>query len=307
MTIDPAQVPVVRLRSRVSDTELNAKIGKIITDSDYNLIATGPLRVLKPNGDPLCVYLPGILREVADQPEIYEILHSLRTITTNNRGRASGSQMVPSASGNRRSGMNIPSSVIGAVDPMGRQRYCRLTAWTGTNMPRWQQLRPLFQQVARHLAAAVPDRYANQMDQARKTQPEWIIPGTPFTTITVNNSYPTGVHTDKGDLDTGFSTIACLRRGTYTGGRLCFPRWRVAVDLHHGDLICMDAHEYHGNTTMVCECGDRMNGMCETCGAERISVVSYFRTEMANCGTASEELARARADADTRTDKRRQG
>lgn len=298
-------MPTVRLRSRVADAELDAKIGKIITDADYNMVATGPLRVLKPNGDPLMVYLPGVLTEQVEAGPVYEILHGLRRITTNNRGMASGTPRIATTTGHRSQTRDIASSVIGAMDAAGRQRYCRLTAWTGQHLPQWQALQPLLQSVAGHLEAVVPDRYAAQMEEANKSQPEWIVPNTPFTTITVNNSYPTGLHTDKGDLEKGFSTIACIRKGDYTGGRLCFARWRVAVDLHHGDLICMDAHEWHGNTMMVCACGQRMNGMCEACGAERISLVSYFRENVTQCGSAAEELARAQATADQRTDKRR--
>jgi hypothetical protein len=149
----------------------------------------------------------------------------------------------------------------------------------------------------------VPARYAAQLVEATRTEPDWVIPGTPFTTVTVNNTWPTGMHTDKGDLDAGFSTIAVLRRGGYTGGQLMFPEYRVAVDLADGDLILMDAHEWHANAEIRCWCfadepeRKRLFGWCDTskggCGAERISVVSYFRTEMTKCGTAEDEMARA--------------
>ena len=119
------------------------------------------------------------------------------------------------------------------------------------------------------------------------------MPGTPFSTVTVNNTYPTGTHTDKGDLDEGFSTITCLRRGDYSGGQLVFPEYRVAVTLQHGDLILMDAHQWHANTAIVCPCGTELNGPCPGCGAERISVVSYFRTRITECGTPGQELERA--------------
>jgi hypothetical protein len=139
----------------------------------------------------------------------------------------------------------------------------------------------------------VNDRYEAQMAEIDRTHPDWVVPGTPFTTITVNNTYPTGVHTDKGDLDAGFSTIAVLRRGSYTGGRFVFPEFRVAVDLQDGDLILMDAHQWHGNTALVCACGDKRTSSCRACGAERISVVSYFRTAMTSCGSEEEENQRA--------------
>jgi hypothetical protein len=77
----------------------------------------------------------------------------------------------------------------------------------------------------------------------------------------------------------------CLRRGTYTGGVLVFPRLRVAVDLQDRDLILMDAHEWHGNTAIA--------GLPD---AERISVVSYYRSAMATCGTPDQEHEKALAN-----------
>jgi hypothetical protein len=184
----------------------------------------------------------------------------------------------------------VSSAIIGAVDPQGQTRYCPLTAWTGAETERFRELWPLFQAIADHFKRHVPDRYAAQMERTRDTRPEWVIAGTPFTTVTVNNTYPTGVHKDAGDLHEGFSTIGCLRRGAYTGGRLCFPEYRVAVDLQDGDLILMDAHEWHGNTAITKESDD----------AERISVVCYYRTNMQHCGSADEEYQRALQVADRR-------
>jgi hypothetical protein len=290
----------VRLRSRIGDAELDAKVGRIVTDADANVLLTGPTQVLMPSGKPLCVYLPGVLREAVDAPGVYDVLHSLKGHVTDNRVYASGSPRYTDPKGQRRSARKVPSAVVGAVDASGRHRWCRLTAWTGQHLPQWQTLAPVLRAVADRLEEAVPDRYAAQAAEAARTRPEWVVPGTPFTTITVNNSYATGVHTDKGDLDAGFSTIACLRRGTYTGGRLVFPRWRVAVDMAHGDLLCMDAHEWHGNTALVCACGEDMTGPCQACGAERISVVAYFRTNMTQCGTAEDEVRRAQDRADRR-------
>jgi hypothetical protein len=268
--------------------------GKCPGEPDYDVLLTGPTRITKMDDRPLCVYLPGVLKEV-DAPGVYDILHDLRKRLSRNRGLASGS---PRFGADRTTSLGntsrtytrpISSAIIGAIDPTGQQRYCRLTAWTGKNMPQWQALQPLFVEIAGHLAEHVPDRYHAQHGHTQKIDPAWVIPGTPFTTITVNNSYPTGTHTDSGDLDAGFSTIACLRRGSYTGGRLVFPQYRLAVDMGHGDLILMDAHEWHGNTLMTCSCGTRMNGYCSLCDSERISVVSYCRTKLVGCGTPEEE------------------
>lgn len=288
----------LRLRSRVAEAAIRETIaGKILDAADFDVLLTGPTRVWKPEGRPLCIYLPGAIAEHSQEEQIYQVLHSLRNLTSSNRGMASGTRRLRRGTeeqpATRTESMAVASAVVGAVDPMGQQRYCRLTAWTGKHLPEWETLRPLLRTVAGHLAEHVPDRYANQAAVAAKTDPAWVVPETPFTTITVNNTYPTGVHTDKGDLDEGFSTIAVLRRGTFTGGQLVFPAYRVAVDMKDGDLILMDAHEWHGNAAITCACGERRNGCCETCGAERISVVAYYRTKMAACGTPEEEHTRA--------------
>jgi hypothetical protein len=284
----------LRARTRIPAEELQAKVGKVIGDDSYNVLLTGPTRVYMPNGKLLCVYLPGAMADVVT-PEVYEILHALRTQTTNNRGLASGSTGVKVGEQKRQYFMHVSSNILGAFDPSGSYKFCRLTAWTGKNLPKWQKLEPVLQRVSDRLAAYVPDRYAAQMEEIERTHPDWVVPGTPFTTITVNNTYPTGVHCDKGDLDKGFSTIFTLRRGSYTGGRFVFPEFRIAVDLQDNDLILMDAHQWHGNTAITCRCGQRITRCCEECGAERISVVSYMRAAMVKCGSEEEEIRRAQA------------
>lgn len=284
----------IRLRNKLRAEDLEPKVGKVLGPSDYDAVLTGAAKVLKPDGKPLCVYLPGGVAGTAASQRVYEILHELRKFGSDNRGLASGTVRLQDGPGSTRTRTKTtPTAIIGMMDPAGQQRYCRLTAWTGRNLPEFEALRPLLMSVAAQFERWVPDRYAVQMDYVRRTAAEWVIPGTPFTTITVNNTYPTGMHKDKGDLAEGFSTIACLRRGEYTGGRLMFPEYRVAVDLKQGDLILMDAHEWHANEDIVCACGDTLFGLCKTCGAERISVVSYYRQAMVGCGTADEEAAKA--------------
>lgn len=164
----------------------------------------------------------------------------------------------------------------------------------------------------------MPERYAAQMHEVERTSPDWVIGGTPFTTITVNNTYPTGIHTDKGDLDAGFSTLGCIRRGDFTGGWLTFPQYGVAADMQNGDVLLMDAHEWHGNTPITCDhCGESLRKPGHRCtdpegregmnphlaSPERISIVSYFRTDMVECGTAAEENARRAAVQEKRASK----
>jgi hypothetical protein len=198
-------------------------------------------------------------------------------------------------------GRPVHSSILGSLESTGHYKFCRLTAFTAQELEAWRELEPLWQAIAARFAEAIPDRYAAQMAQARRTPPEWVIAGTPFTTITVNNTFSTGIHVDDGDLDEGFSCLAVARRGDFTGGRLVFPEYRLAVDMQDGDLVLMDAHAYHSNTRLVCACGRQPEGPCETCGAERVSVVAYFRTAMVACGTGAEEQEKAHRRAEERT------
>lgn len=295
----------VRVRNKVSGAELESKWGKIVTDDDYNLLVTGPTRLWQPDGKPLAVYLPGVLADT--DPSTRDILSSMKTQRTDNRWYASGTVGVPEGprNGRRPRSRSVASAVIGSIDPKGHKTFCRLTAWTGAHAAEFRGLVPLLGRIAGHLEAEVPDRYRAQQLQAAKANPAWVIPGTPFTTCTVNNTYPTGVHVDKGDLDAGFSTLACFRRdgtdGPYTGGALVFPEFRVGVSMRDGDLLLMDAHQWHGNTMIVCPHGARSEAARECCGVERVSVVAYMRTRIVACGSPADEAAKGREYAAARS------
>lgn len=283
---DEVLVISARLRSKISQQELSQKKGKILTPGDVNMVLTGPTKIMKPDGKLLCIFLPGAVRDEMDQA--YSTLQKIK-MQSDNRGLASGTKRI-NAGGTRTRAMPVKSGIMGAMDPGPNRDYCRLTNFTREHTDKWEATHPLLRKMAALFSEHVPDRYRNQMDRVEQTHPEWVVPGTPFTTITVNNSYSTGVHTDSGDLDAGFSCLAVGRRGDWTGGVLSFPEYRVGADLAHGDLILMDAHEWHGNTAIQCPCGGRLNtGPCEECGSERISVVAYYRTGMTTCGSMKDE------------------
>ena len=282
-----------RMRTMIAEEELQQKIGKIVTESDYNALLTGPAKVLRPDGSLLAVYVPSALPlELLDAS--YATLHSLKRFITTNRGLASGTRRFDRYKGSSRSeSKGVASAIVGAFDASGPRTYCRLTAWTGQETEQFSDLFPYFNAIADVFRQNVPERFATQMAHAYQTKPEWVVPGTPFTTITVNNTYPTGVHVDKGDLNEGFSCLSALRVGDYKGGVLTFPRYRLGVDMKHGDVLLMDAHEWHGNTAITCSHGNKLSSLdpctVEGCNAERISTVCYFRTKMVNCGSLDEE------------------
>ena len=138
---------------------------------------------------------------------------------------------------------------------------------------------------------ALPRRYAAQEAAARATHPAYVIPGTPFTTLTVNNTIASAYHYDKGDYAPGFGCILVLRRGAYSGGELVLPAYRVGADLQDRDLLLFDVHELHGNLPLV---GEGPPMLPEQGGYERISVVFYFRANMVECLPPEQELERAK-------------
>ena len=270
------QLVEMRVRTKTPQVEMEKKVGKVLTEDDYNVRLTGSSRVMMPDGRPLVIYLPGILSGAAHDTA-YPILHSLKDIGANNRRNASGGGSY--TTNNRVRFANVSSSTIGNIDPLVTLPYCRTTAWTGSHAEEFSSLFPLFRDIQDIFEEYEPRRFAAQKARADLTNPDWMVGGTVFTTMTVNNTYPTGVHTDSGDLDEGYSCLAVWRRGAYSGGHLTFPEWRVSVDLKDGDLVLMDAHQWHGNTTLTTESGD----------AERISLVLYYRTKILHCDSAEEE------------------
>jgi hypothetical protein len=287
----------MRVQTRVSPAQIAALDGRNVAPGDWDVLLTGPAFVRMPDNRPLCVYLPGAMSKFTQDADLYAILDRMgKAGSTSNRGKASASKRIQSGTQKRSYSLPVLSNIVGGFDPGGIYKYCRMTTYTSEHLDEWEALFPALQAVADQLREHVPDRYEAQMREVGRTQPEWVAPGTPFSTCTVNHTYATGTHVDKGDLDAGFSTIFCARRGDYAGGQLCFPEYRIAVDLQDGDLILMDAHQWHSNARIYCQCGEHQSyGPCKTCGAARVSVVAYYRTALAKCDTFEGELAKARS------------
>ena len=270
----------LRLRSKISQDELKQKVGKLLTDEDYNLLIHKDTTIRGINGEILAVYQRNVIPEDIVN-NTYPVLHDLKKYQTNNRTLASGLPQYKRDTGGTRTDTIKPraSTTIGNFDPKQNRTYWRLTAWSGKETEKYEELFPLFQFIGKEMERVAPKRYKAQMEFVNRTHPDWVIPNTPFTTITVNNSYPTGVHTDKGDLDEGISTLAVITKGEYEGGYLTLPEYRIAFNVGHRDLLIFNAHEWHGNT--------KLNMLSDD--AERISVVCYYRENMVDCDSMEEE------------------
>lgn len=268
-----------------------ALAGVLPSESMVDVLLTGDSDVYRPDGQPLCILRRGAQTH-AQLDAAYPALHSLRKSKTSNRGKYSGEERVQKVFADGVKSKNthttaVASAIVGYFDRQGgRFPFCRTTAFTANEVAAWQTILPLVSEAASVMRLCAASRYAKQLDHASRCHPDFIIRGTPFSTLTVNNNVaPSGIHRDAGDFKDGIGVISCLRRGHYTGAWLVFPEYRVGVSLGHGDVLLFNSHDWHGVTPIVLESAD----------AERISIVYYLREAMVKCGSAASEIARARS------------
>jgi len=297
----------VQLSYKMPDEEADALAGTMLDERSYDLLISGEdADVLKPDGTPLILFRASALSRVVCQAA-YSVLRNAAT-EHGNRGLAAGVirdegdlegyrhigtrsrvRYKPKKQDGTLSNTNyakpVASGIVGYFDRNPRFPYCRLTAFNlADEGQRFAQAMPFIRAVDRVFASEAPERYAAQRAIVEQTSPDFYIHETVFTTITVNRNWQTAVHQDAGDYRPGFGVMSVLQAGHYDGCYLCWPAYRVAVDMRTGGVCLADVHEWHGNTPLI------GRGRFE-----RISCVFYYRAKMVECGTAAEELERAKS------------
>lgn len=181
------------------------------------------------------------------------------------------------------------SSIIGYYDQVDRNLYrrasvksrmkkgikppiCRMTKFTKEEPEKWNQVLPLIKSINQQFKKLIPDRYQKQFQRALKT-PNFIIPETAFSTVTINYNWQTALHRDIGDFQEGFGNLIVLEKGSIDGGYLGFPQYGIAVQVQDGDFLGMDVHQWHCNTPIELGSDDSV----------RLSMVSYLREGMIKC------------------------
>jgi hypothetical protein len=209
-------------------------------------------------------------------------LDSIKPLTREERAKAT--EEVMKMVSTTTYGNAVNSGIAGWFDRYPRIPYGRATSYTRDNFDKFKMAYPFLQTLAKGFKDLLPWRYNNQMEAAKKVDPRYLVPETPFTTITVNKTFRTAAHFDAGDLHTGLSNLLVLsNNGNYKGGYLVAPEYRVAVNVRPGDLLLINNHEVlHGNTPI--ELLDEE--------AERVSLVCYFREKMLELGSYEYEECR---------------
>lgn len=289
----------INLTWKIPETEEDRLGGLLLGNDSYDLLIDGDADVYKPNGERLLVFRKGIL-DHASTKAAWQNLRDAAT-PTDNRAHAAGEihqgdQLHATPGRVKRTIFNrlkkdgtisntnyaktVNSGIVGYFDRNPRFPYCRTTAYNLEKPERFAAALPFIQQVAGVFEECAPERFAAQRAMIEQTNPDFYIHGTPFTTITVNRNWQTAVHKDKGDYAPGFGVMTALCAGHFDGCYLCFPAYRVAVNMRSRDVLLADVHEWHGNTPFL---GAKA-------GFERISCIFYYRANMWKCGSAAEEL-----------------
>lgn len=189
---------------------------------------------------------------------------------------------------------SVYSGVAGWYDRYPRIPFGRATSYTRDNAEKFAKSFPFLQRLDDGYRQLMPWRWGNQQEACHKMDSRFLVPGTVFSTITVNKSFRTAAHRDAGDFQDGISNLLTLGDGEYTGGYLIFPEYRVAVDVRPGDLLLVNNHEIiHGNTEIKLNFPE----------AERISIVCYLREKMLDLGSWEYERAREQYVEDRRKNK----
>ena len=175
----------------------------------------------------------------------------------------------------------VYSGIAGWFDRYPRIPYGRATSYTQNHFDKFKLSFPFLQTLDRGFKELLPWRWGNQRAAADKVDPAFLVPGTVFTTITVNKTFRTAAHYDAGDFTDGLSNLLVLsNNGNFSGGYLILPEVRIAINVRPGDLLLVNNHEcMHGNTPITLH-DDQ---------AERISLVCYLREKMLELGSKEYE------------------
>ncbi len=161
------------------------------------------------------------------------------------------------------------------------------TGFTAKHATEWRLSVPFFESIGSAFERAMPDvaRHMRQWCASHDVAPRFTIGNTCLSTVAVNVNYESCYHVDNGDMPSGYSTLTAMRvDGDYQGGLLVLPRYRIAIDIRDGDLLCNQSHvDLHGNTAV----------RSLQKGAKRLSFVTYLKRLLMH---AERSVRRARSD-----------
>ena len=293
----------IQLKNQLADDSVDKLKGQMAEDSHYAMLIEEDCAVYKPDGSLLFMLVKGMLGFNGEDRAAFTALQG-DILRTTNRLTGYGKHVMAAGvmgAGSPRSyaikkdgtlsntiktinpdtgnPIIVNSGVIGCFDRTPRFPYARAVAFLINHPKKWKALQPMIRSVNTIFEQHAPLQYQIQKAIASKIDPAWVIEGTAFTTLTVNKTFRISYHKDAGDLAEGLGVMAYFQRGQISGGRLVIPKFEVAVNFEHGDVILFDVHEWHGVTEIQKQTPD----------AERLTIVFYLREALLKCGNVEHE------------------
>lgn len=178
----------------------------------------------------------------------------------------------------------VNSGIAGWYDRYPRIPFGRPTTYTRDNPEKFAKSYPFLQSLAKGFKDMLPWRYGNQKRAAESIDQRFVVPETPFTTVTVNKNFRTAGHYDPANMEDGFANLCVMSNNDqYEGCYLVFPEIGYAVDVRPTDLLLVNNQAgLHGNTELKLKDLD----------AERISMIAFFHEGMLTLGTYDYENTR---------------
>jgi hypothetical protein len=178
----------------------------------------------------------------------------------------------------------VNSGIAGWYDRYPRIPYGRPTTYTRDNAEKFAKAYPFLQSLSKGFQDLLPWRYGNQKRAAESIDSRFVVPGTPFTTITVNKNFRTAAHYDPANMEDGFANLCVMSNNdAFNGCYLVFPEIGYAVNVRPRDLLLVNNQAgLHGNTEL--ELKDP--------NAERISMIAFFHEGMLTLGSYDYENTR---------------
>lgn len=178
----------------------------------------------------------------------------------------------------------VNSGIAGWYDRYPRIPFGRPTTYTRDNLEKFCKSYPFLQSLSQGFKDMLPWRYNNQKCAAESIDSRFVVPKTPFTTITVNKNFRTAAHYDPANMEDGFANLCVISNNDkFEGCYLVFPEIGYAVNVRPRDLLLVNNQAgLHGNTELTLNDPE----------AERISIIAFFHEGMLTLGSYDYENTR---------------
>ena len=249
-----------------------AKIGTLRRITKGYKVFSETVRVVDAEtGDLLAVFLKKVITEPLVTAGRDLIKYKASTTNRVDAGGICKSRAKTYPKGSLGRGNSVNSSLVGFSEAHGPYR-CRMTKLYRDNFQHFnKEILPLVRFINKQYKKHAPSHYSRQRRFANRINQKMRLGKTAFTTCTVNVDFRTRTHRDQGDLQDGFGNLCVFQTGSFSGGELMLPEYKIAFNLEEGDLLLFDVHQIHCNNTikgkgrvsLVCYAREKIEGKCD--------------------------------------------